>query len=293
MKNKYRFSILILTYNTPFYKTKRTLDSIINQDFKDYEIIISDDGSSEVHFEEIEEYLKNNNVKSYKLLKNSENVGTVKHLYNVLCVSKGKYIKAIGSGDSLHGNDTISRMYNFMESSKSSFAFGRMKKYIIKDKKLIARGDFIAPKRINLYKRKKHKLYSMLDIIVCHDWISGASMFGKRSAFIHYIGKLIGVSKYSDDILQILAFDKNNVFEFYDSYIVDYEFGEGVSTSGASNSPFKKALRKDIDRSIELADRLYGKNILYRILLHIGKNQQSMIRRIIRSILDTIDKKGC
>ncbi|MBE5926104.1 MAG: glycosyltransferase [Lachnospiraceae bacterium] len=295
MKNKYKFSIIILTYNTPFEKTKRSLDSIINQDFKDYELVISDDGSKEVHFEEIEEYLVKNNINRYRLIRNTQNVGTVRHFYNILCEAKGKYIKALGGGDCLYGNDAISRMYKFLEDNKCSLAFGRIKKYIVKNDEMKSRGDFKVPKRINLYKRKHYKLYSMFNVLICHDLISGVAMFGKRSTFIYYISKLLGTSKYVEDIFQIFTFAENEKFYFFDDHIVNYEFGEGISTSSGRN-PFKKKLRNDIDRSVELAGSMYKSKILYRILLNLGKikpNKVGLVKRITRDILDNINEKGC
>lgn len=38
-------SVLMSTYNTPFDMSKRAIDSVLNQDFQDYELIIIDDGS--------------------------------------------------------------------------------------------------------------------------------------------------------------------------------------------------------------------------------------------------------
>lgn len=38
-------SVLMATYNTPFDMAKRAIDSVLNQDFQDFELIILDDGS--------------------------------------------------------------------------------------------------------------------------------------------------------------------------------------------------------------------------------------------------------
>ena len=46
-KNKYAVSIILPCYNVAQY-IERAIDSILIQDFKDYEIIIINDGSTDV-----------------------------------------------------------------------------------------------------------------------------------------------------------------------------------------------------------------------------------------------------
>ncbi len=47
MKSQHQLTITVLmaSYNTPFNMTKRAIDSVLNQDFQDFELIILDDGS--------------------------------------------------------------------------------------------------------------------------------------------------------------------------------------------------------------------------------------------------------
>lgn len=45
MQKQVTLSVLMATYNTPFMMAKRAIDSVLNQDFQDFELIILDDGS--------------------------------------------------------------------------------------------------------------------------------------------------------------------------------------------------------------------------------------------------------
>lgn len=47
MKSQHQVTITVLmaSYNTPFNMAKRAIDSVLNQDFQDFELIILDDGS--------------------------------------------------------------------------------------------------------------------------------------------------------------------------------------------------------------------------------------------------------
>lgn len=46
MHFKSRIAVIMSVYNTPFHLTKRAIDSVLNQDFQDFELIIIDDGSN-------------------------------------------------------------------------------------------------------------------------------------------------------------------------------------------------------------------------------------------------------
>jgi glycosyltransferase involved in cell wall biosynthesis len=46
MHTKKKVAVIMAVYNTPFEITKRAIDSVLNQDFQDFEFIIIDDGSN-------------------------------------------------------------------------------------------------------------------------------------------------------------------------------------------------------------------------------------------------------
>ncbi|TAD86153.1 MAG: glycosyltransferase, partial [Bacteroidetes bacterium] len=41
-----KISVLLSVYNTDFYLVKRAIDSVLNQDYPNFELILIDDGSS-------------------------------------------------------------------------------------------------------------------------------------------------------------------------------------------------------------------------------------------------------
>ncbi len=73
------FSILIANYNQAGFLSE-AFDSIINQDYKNWEIVIIDDSSTDNSIEIVESYIRQSN--NIKLFINQENfgVGTTKHL---------------------------------------------------------------------------------------------------------------------------------------------------------------------------------------------------------------------
>lgn len=90
------FSILIPVYNTE--KTlRRTLASVLNQTFKDIEVIIVDDGSTDNSFEILKTYESRDT--RIKLFKHEKNSGLLAARYTAMKEAVGKYVLFIDSDD--------------------------------------------------------------------------------------------------------------------------------------------------------------------------------------------------
>lgn len=92
-------SICIPTYNSGEF-IKRTLDSVLNQTYKNIEVIIVDDCSKDNTKEIIEEY----NDERIKLVLNEQNCGLSKNWNNTLKKASGKYIKLLCADDLIYEN---------------------------------------------------------------------------------------------------------------------------------------------------------------------------------------------
>ena len=103
-----KVSVIVPVYNVEKY-LRKCLDSLINQDFKDYEIIIVNDGSPDNSEDIISEY-KEKYPKLIKAFK-KENGGLSSARNYGLEKAKGKYICFIDSDDYVTQN-YISKLYN-------------------------------------------------------------------------------------------------------------------------------------------------------------------------------------
>ena len=112
-----RVSIITLTYKN-YSKLFSTISSILNQDFPAFEYIISDDGSGDFPEDEVREFIENNkksNLLEYKLIINKENVGTVKHINNVIKICKGDYIFDLSGNDVFINNHVVTNIMSEFE----------------------------------------------------------------------------------------------------------------------------------------------------------------------------------
>ena len=107
-----KISIIITIFNqlNCFFKALR---SIQNQSFKDIEIIIVDDGSTDDAFNLLEKYQK----QDYRiiLLKHSYNYGTIKSRSDAVKLAKGKYIIILDGDDGFSSREILYNSFNIAE----------------------------------------------------------------------------------------------------------------------------------------------------------------------------------
>lgn len=103
-----RFSILIPVYNVEKYLPE-CLDSVVNQSFKDFEIICVNDGSTDKSLDLLENYQK----KDQRIrIKNKNNQGLLWARRDAIKLAKGDYCLFIDSDDKYHDLDVLMRIDN-------------------------------------------------------------------------------------------------------------------------------------------------------------------------------------
>ena len=108
-------TVLIPAYNCGKY-VKETLDSVLKQKYRDYEILIIDDGSTDDTVQVIEDYKS----KKIRYLKNTENAGIVETLNKGLKMANGEFIARMDADDVMLGN----RLENQVSFLKQNAAYG-------------------------------------------------------------------------------------------------------------------------------------------------------------------------
>jgi len=102
MLKKVKVSVLMTVFNTDLVYTKRAIDSLLGQDFQDFELIIIDDGSKENNRESLMDYVEKYEDKiSY--IRHS-NRGQSESINRGVLNSFGEYITIIDSDDEYKPN---------------------------------------------------------------------------------------------------------------------------------------------------------------------------------------------
>lgn len=115
-----KISVIMSAYNSEKY-LEDSINSILNQSFKDFEFIIVNDCSTDSSLKIIKKYQREDN--RIKLIDNSKKINLANSLNKCLKVSKGKYIARMDADD-ISIKNRLEVQYNFMEENKDIFLCG-------------------------------------------------------------------------------------------------------------------------------------------------------------------------
>jgi glycosyltransferase involved in cell wall biosynthesis len=156
-------SVILCTYNRATY-LKNCIDSVVNQTFKEWELLVVDDGSQDNTFEIVNAYLQQfRNIRYLKhqnrKLAYAKNVGVQ--------ASFGKYITFIDSDDTYKPNHLESRL----EFMKNNPEIDLIEGGFASEEEIFVADYFLPGKTINL-----------------RECVLGPTFFGKRKVFFELQG---------------------------------------------------------------------------------------------------------
>ncbi|KXK45386.1 MAG: glycosyl transferase family 2 [Chlorobi bacterium OLB5] len=104
-------SVILITYNAEEF-VRLAIDSVLNQTYRDFELIIIDDGSIDNTIEIIKDYTSKSDRIISMFYEHSGNVGKLRN--EAIKISKGEYI-AIIDGDDIWSEEKLMLQIQFME----------------------------------------------------------------------------------------------------------------------------------------------------------------------------------
>lgn len=177
MKNP-KISVIVPTYNAANYLKDFCL-SIQNQSFKEFEVLLGDDASSDSSKHVIEPFLKDDR---FKYIHFSRNAGVHHRTFQLLQMAKGDYWAYPGSDD-LFDQTFLEKRYNTMESNPDVVLAHGFSRYIDSDGHRLEGDwqDIYLPKiatKINGFISGKRTLEMLLQ----HNFINTPSVLVRKSA---------------------------------------------------------------------------------------------------------------
>ena len=111
---KIRFTVAISAYNIENY-VKRAIDSVLNQTFKNYELLVIDDCSTDSTMEVIKQVVGQN----AKILQTKKNSGTAAASRNIAIENaQGEYLLFLDGDDELYSNETLKEIDEHIKENK-------------------------------------------------------------------------------------------------------------------------------------------------------------------------------
>lgn len=116
-KKKFFFSVIIPLYNKEDY-VERCLKTVANQSFKDYEVVIVDDGSTDASFDVVSSFIERHNLTdNFRIVKKPN--GGVSSARNFGCkISRGSFLAFIDADDEWDP-DFLKNVYWLYKKNKS------------------------------------------------------------------------------------------------------------------------------------------------------------------------------
>ena len=142
MNSNFKVSVILSVYNSE-NTIKKSIESLVNQTYKDIEILIIDDNSTDKTFELCKEYEKKHN--NISLFKNNKNIGLTKNLNYLIGKSTGSYI-ARQDADDISELDRIEKQMKFIDTTSVDGCTTRA--FIMKENKITPNKSIYFPKKI-------------------------------------------------------------------------------------------------------------------------------------------------
>lgn len=228
-------SILIPAYNHQSY-VEETLDSILNDSFKDKEIVIINDGSTDNTDTVIKNWIDKNKNKISIIYRSRENRGLTKTLNELLSLSIGSYLIALASDDYLLDGG-IEKRYQYLVSHPDKYAvFADCIVVDNESRKTHDSGLF------ELRNANKMRLFSDEGIkkeFISNFVIPGPVLMVRRDFHIQFGG--FNEEMYMEDYDLYLRFAANNLIGFLNEKVSAYRL-HGANMSSENNEKYIELL---------------------------------------------------
>ena len=115
-----RFSVIICAYNLEKI-IKVSLESVLMQKFKNFELIVVDDCSTDKTYEVLKKYEKKDS--RIHVLKNEKNCGPSISRNNAVDIAKGEYIVYLDGDDTLYDKNTLEKVNKVIGKDKPDITY--------------------------------------------------------------------------------------------------------------------------------------------------------------------------
>lgn len=287
--NRPLVSVVVITYNSKDFVIE-TLESIKNQSYKNLELIISDDSSSDNTVELCEKWLDDNKNFFYasKIITIEKNSGIPTNCNRGVRNSQGEWIKII-AGDDLLISDCLQNFLNFVDINQTAeIIYSKTLRFTgnVSEKNFL---DYSFTGYDKFFKSDVNQQYQML---LRRNFCDGPTVFFKKSTF-DSIGGFNENYRFEDYPFGLKAAKNKIKLYFMDEFTVHYRENIVSITRVGGNKLFSKFYldiekfnRVEIYPYANFFVTLAKKTEFYRLRFFdlAGLNHRNLFTRILNQI---------
>ena len=283
-------SVIVLSYNSDWDKTRRTLYSILIQKNVTFEIVVSDDGSKNNNYALIEEYFASMSFNNYVLVKNEKNMGIIKNSLSALEHAKGDYVKLISPGDFLYNEFALEKIFSYAKQTSADLCCANAVYYSIEDSEIAFWDDLYLPRNVTPY-IQKNKREIRRSLLFNGNYLHGAAFFVKKAALKEALLFASPTLRFAEDVAVsffLAAKKKNVVFCDFSMFgnkncpsFIWYEYGSGISSATETKNIFN-----ELDEPKKMLELLKTAGLVsnFEWFYRYGKN--SICKKIVKILMN-------
>lgn len=270
-------SIIMPTYRNDGQTLKRSIDSVINQTYENWELIIVDDNSEKDYSLLVKKIVDNYINDKIIYLKNETNIGSAKSRNEGIKRAQGKYITFLDDDDE-YLPDKLFKQYNTMKENNSDFSLMDLDLF---------------DNQGNLVRKRRHKyLFNETNLLKIHlkHHLTGTDTFMFKKEFILKIGLFDEIDMGDEFYLMLKAIQSNGKFSYIpETEVKAYVHGLGIGiTSGKTKIDGENKLyakKKEYFGELTKKDIKYIKMRHYLVLLSCAIKNKKFLQILNYSIM--------
>lgn len=282
-------SVIVVTYNSSKFVTE-TLDSIANQDYKEIELIISDDCSKDNTLEICKNWIDTNKSRfiDAKVIQTPVNSGICGNYNFAMQYVKGTVIKYIAGDDVLYHN-CITSFVNAYREGKHKIFFSSLRPFYMDGKKIVKCQTRGTGKEVFAGNSATEQLHKLFEVI--YHATEGPTFFVETEAYKRLGGMDLKYPMLEDFPIALKFLYNGYTVGYIDEPLVLYrEYPESVSKS---NPKFASMFLESLyDYRIKVAKREHNYMLLWhwellRMMVKLDRNQRSFLKQIAKPLFVT------
>lgn len=223
-----KFSVVVIAYNQADY-IKETIESVLNQTYQNFEVIIADDSSTD-NLQEVLNCIQDDRI---KYVKTPYNMGLNANISNGLKISDGDYIVLLGGDDKLRPNH-FEKMLETFQNNDVDAVYCQITNI---DKN----GNYILGENVPLWESKNRTKSKFLHDFFTKNLISSPGMTVKKEAITSILPLNLSNVLYQDYKIHVDLLINGYNIKVIDDILVDYrQFFDNRNISDNSNGTSSK-----------------------------------------------------